>query len=106
MTTTLTEYAAQKDAQNTIYLNIVKYGLMLCDALGHDAPDNYFYELDSSGRRVSRWRAIEYFGDAVHFARHQSFGDQFFGDFARASFGDLAAHRKRSQATAFRRHRE
>ena len=67
MTTTLTEYAAQKDAQNTIYLNIVKYGLMLCDALGHDAPDNYFYELDSSGRKYHRiWMYIGDRRDSIH----------------------------------------
>jgi hypothetical protein len=33
MTTAFAEFAAQQDAKNTIYLNIVKYGLMLCDAL-------------------------------------------------------------------------
>ena len=67
MTTTLAEYAAQKDAQNTIYLNIVKYGLMLCDALGHDAPDNYFYELDSSGRKYHRiWMYIGDRRDSIH----------------------------------------
>ena len=33
MTQTLAEFAAQRDAQNTIELNIRKYTLMLCDAL-------------------------------------------------------------------------
>lgn len=67
MTITLAEYAAQKDAQNTIYLNIVKYGLMLCDALGHDAPDNYFYELDSSGRKYHKiWMYIGDRRDSIH----------------------------------------
>jgi hypothetical protein len=67
MTTTFAEYAAQKDAQTTIYLNIVKYGLMLCDALGHDAPDNYFYELDSSGRKYHRiWMHIGDRRDSIH----------------------------------------
>ena len=54
MTTTFAEYAAQKDVQNTIQLNIVKYGLMLCDALQQDAPDGYHYSLDSSGRKYHK----------------------------------------------------
>ena len=33
MTTTFTDYVAQKDAQNSIQLNITKYCFMLCDAL-------------------------------------------------------------------------
>lgn len=56
MTQTLAEYAAQKDAQNTIELNIRKYTLMLCECLlenfksrnngkvgGYDAPEYKFY---------------------------------------------------------------
>ena len=31
--TTFTDYVAQKDAQNTIQLNVTKYSYMLCDAL-------------------------------------------------------------------------
>ena len=54
MTVTMEQYAAQKDAENTIYLNIVKYGLMLCDALQQDAPDGYTYELESSGRKYHK----------------------------------------------------
>ena len=52
--TAFADYVAQKDAQNTIELNIVKYGLMLCDALQQDAPDGYFYSLDSSGRKYHK----------------------------------------------------
>jgi hypothetical protein len=33
MTTTFTDYVAQKDAQNNIQLNVTKYCFMLCDAL-------------------------------------------------------------------------
>ena len=33
MTATFTDYVAQKDAQNTIQLNVTKYCFMLCDAL-------------------------------------------------------------------------
>jgi hypothetical protein len=66
-TTTFADYVAQKDAQNTIYLNIVKYGMMLCDALKHDAPDNYFYELDSSGRKYHKiWMYIGERRDSIH----------------------------------------
>ena len=54
MPTTFADYAAQQDARNTIHLNIVKYGLMLCDALQQDAPDGYFYSLDSSGRKYHK----------------------------------------------------
>jgi len=39
MTATFADYAAQQTARNTIQLNVVKYGLMLCDALIQDAPD-------------------------------------------------------------------
>jgi hypothetical protein len=54
MTATFADYAAQQDARNTIQLNIVKYGLMLCDALTQVAPDGYGYELDSSGRKYHK----------------------------------------------------
>lgn len=54
MTMTLAEFAAQKDAQNTIQLNIVKYCLMLCDALTQVAPDGYGYYLDSTGRKYHK----------------------------------------------------
>lgn len=48
------DFAAEQDARNTIYLNIVKYCLMLCDALQQDAPDGYTYALDSSGRKYHK----------------------------------------------------
>ena len=54
MTTAFVDFAAQQDAKNSIQLNIVKYGLMLCDALQQDAPDGYHYSLDSSGRRYHK----------------------------------------------------
>ena len=59
MTTTalrqdFSDFCAQRDAQNTIHLNIVKYCLMLCDALQQTAPDGYFYSLDSSGRKYHK----------------------------------------------------
>ena len=58
MPTTFADYAAQQDARNTIHLNIVKYGLMLCDALTADANHlkaaNYSFALDSSGRKYHK----------------------------------------------------
>jgi len=54
MTTTFADQVAQQDAKNSIQLNIVKYGLMLCDALQQDAPSGYHYSLDSSGRKYHK----------------------------------------------------
>ena len=54
MTATFAQFAAEQDARNTIHLNIVKYGLMLCDALTQDAPDGYGYYLDSTGRKYHK----------------------------------------------------
>lgn len=67
MTTAFVDYVAQQDAKNTIELNIVKYCLMLCDALQQDAPDNYHYELDSSGRRYHKvFMYIDGRRDSIH----------------------------------------
>ena len=54
MTATFAQFQAEQDARNTIHLNIVKYGLMLCDALQQTAPDGYHYSLDSSGRKYHK----------------------------------------------------
>lgn len=54
MTTTFAQFASEQTARNTIYLNIVKYGLMLCDALQQTAPDGYTYELNSDGRKYHK----------------------------------------------------
>ena len=59
MTATFTDYVAQKDAQNTIQLNVTKYSLMLCDALqqsyqhSHPNGQNYSYAL-VSGRKYHK----------------------------------------------------
>jgi hypothetical protein len=58
-TETLAEYSAQKDAQNTIQLNVTKYSLMLCDALQQNYQSrypngrNYSYAL-ISGRKYHK----------------------------------------------------
>lgn len=73
MTQTLQEFAQQKDAQNAISLNIVKYSLMLCDALQQDydsrynTGSNYSYALDSSGRRYHKiFQYINGTRDSIH----------------------------------------
>ena len=53
------QFCAERDAQNTIYLNIVKYGMMLCDALQHNyqqygGTQNYSFSLESSGRKYHK----------------------------------------------------
>jgi len=60
MTATFTDYVAQKDAQNTIQLNVTKYSLMLCDALQQshqrqypNSGQNYSYAL-VSGRKYHK----------------------------------------------------
>jgi len=54
MTATFAQFASEQTARNTIHLNIVKYGLMLCDALTQDAPDGYGFYLDSTGRKYHK----------------------------------------------------
>ena len=54
MTTTFAQFASEQTARNTIHLNIVKYGLMLCDALTQNAPDGYGFYLDSTGRKYHK----------------------------------------------------
>jgi hypothetical protein len=67
MTATFADYAAQQDARNTIQLNVVKYGLMLCDALTQVAPGGYGYELDSSGRKYHKiFMTISGRRDSIH----------------------------------------
>ena len=79
-TQSFADYAAQKDAQNTIELNIRKYCLMLCDALqnfksrnhgkvgGYDAPEYKFslrllVSITKSGWKPNRSRSIHAFVD-------------------------------------------
>lgn len=67
MTATFHQFQAEKDARNTIQLNVVKYSLMLCDALKQVAPDGYGYELDSSGRKYHKiFMCINGKRDSIH----------------------------------------
>jgi len=78
MTVTMEQYSAQKDAENTIYLNIVKYGLMLCDALQQDAPDGYSYELESSGRKYHKvFMYIDGVRNSIHCFIDKKTGDVY-----------------------------
>jgi len=57
---TFADFIATQQARNDIQLNIVKYCLMLCDALQADYQSkynrgsNYTFALDSSGRRYHK----------------------------------------------------
>ena len=57
---TFSDFVATQQARNDIQLNIVKYCLMLCDALQADYQSkynrgsNYTFALDSSGRRYHK----------------------------------------------------
>ena len=57
---TFADFVATQQARNDIQLNIVKYCLMLCDALQADYQSkynrgsNYTFALDSSGRRYHK----------------------------------------------------
>ena len=70
MTETIAEFAAQRDAQNSIRLNITKFCLILCDALTQDAPktgSNYGFYLDSTGRKYHKiFMTINGKRDSIH----------------------------------------
>lgn len=81
MTTTFADFQMQQDARNTIHLNIVKYSLMLCDALTADAnhlSENYGFELDSSGRKYHKiFMYINGRRDSIHAFIDKTTGDVF-----------------------------
>jgi len=62
MTTTpvnkeFSDFCAQRDARNTIQLNITKFCLILCDSLTQTAPkngNNIGFYLDSMGRKYHK----------------------------------------------------
>ena len=78
MTSTFADFAAEQDARNTIHLNIVKYGLMLCDALQQTAPDGYGYELNSEGRKYHKvFMCINGRRDSIHAFIDKKTGEVF-----------------------------
>lgn len=78
MSTTFADYAAEQTARNTIHLNIVKYGLMLCDALQQTAPDGYGYELNSEGRKYHKiYMCINGRRDSIHAFIDKTTGDVY-----------------------------
>ena len=67
MTATFEQFVSEQTAKNTLHLNVVKYGMMLCDALIQDAPDGYGYELNSSGRKYHKiFMCINGRRDSIH----------------------------------------
>ena len=72
MTATFTDYVAQKDAQNTIQLNVTKYSLMLCDALQQNYQSrypngkNYSYALISGRKYHKLMQCINGETESVH----------------------------------------
>jgi len=73
MTATFTDYVALKDAQNTIQLNVTKYGLMLCDALQQshqrqypNSGRNYSYALISGRKYHKVMQCIDGQTESVH----------------------------------------
>ena len=73
MTTTFTDYVAQKDAQNLIQLNITKYSMMLCDALQQshqrqypNSGRNYSYALISGRKYHKVMQCIDGQTESVH----------------------------------------
>jgi len=67
MTTTFAQFASEQTARNTIHLNIVKYCLMLCDALQQTAPDGYSFETNSDGRKYHKiYMCINGRRDSIH----------------------------------------
>ena len=82
MSNDFTTFVAERDAQNTIHLNIVKYCLILCDALTADANHlhaaNYGFELDSSGRKYHKiFMYINSKRDSIHAFIDKKTGDVF-----------------------------
>jgi len=72
MTATFADYVAQKDAQNTIQLNVTKYGMMLCDALQqnyqrqHPNGRNYSYALISGRKYHKVMQCVDGQTESVH----------------------------------------
>ena len=70
-TQSFADYAAQKDAQNTIELNIRKYCLMLCDALlmdfnrrGHTLEYKFYVETARKYHKI--WMETETGSRSIH----------------------------------------
>ena len=81
---TFADFVATQQARNDIQLNIVKYCLMLCDALQADYQrryshgSNYTFALDSSGRRYHKvFMYINGRRDSIHAFIDKKTGDVF-----------------------------
>jgi hypothetical protein len=66
LTKDFSDFCAQRDAQNTTQLNVIKWSWMLCDALRDSAPDGYDYIFES-GRKYHKVIMIDSCGGrSVH----------------------------------------
>ena len=81
---TFADFIATQQARNDIQLNIVKYCLMLCDALQADYQgryshgSNYTFALDSSGRKYHKvFMYINGRRDSIHAFIDKKTGDVF-----------------------------
>jgi len=81
---TFADFVATQQARNDIQLNIVKYCLMLCDALQADYQgryshgSNYTFALDSSGRKYHKvFMYINGRRDSIHAFIDKKTGDVF-----------------------------
>ena len=81
---TFADFVATQQARNDIQLNIVKYCLMLCDALQADYQSkyshgsNYTFALDSSGRKYHKvFMYINGQRDSIHAFIDKKTGDVF-----------------------------
>ena len=81
---TFADFVATQQARNDIQLNIVKYCLMLCDALQADYQgryshgSNYTFALDSSGRKYHKvFMYINSQRDSIHAFIDKKTGDVF-----------------------------
>ena len=81
-TQSFADYAAQKDAQNTIQLNIRKYCLMLCDALLMDFNRRehtleYKFYVEAARKYHKIWMETETGSRSIHAFVDKKTGDVF-----------------------------
>ena len=68
----------QQQAQETIETNVLKWSLMLCDALTHNGPsDRYFYSLESGRKYHKIFMHIGDRRDSIHAFVDKKTGEVF-----------------------------
>ena len=77
LTKDFSNFCAERDAQNTIHLNVIKWCFMLCDALRHNAPEGYDYTFES-GKKYHKLVMIDRAGGrSVHAFVDKSTGQMY-----------------------------